>query len=110
MCDMSYVNNVASVTAHFYVQQFPFFLLQAATDQNTVCMNMKLNHFTFVQCAILHNRRSLNEKYRHQSEASEIALKINVGPEEEAEHEAANAVRFTFQLITKGEFVKSICW
>ena len=54
----------------------------------------------------------LNGKYCHQLEAHEIALNVDVGLDEEAEHETANAVGCTIILSNfspRGKFIPSSC-
>lgn len=52
-----------------------------------------------------------NEKCCHQSEASEIALSVYVGPEEEAEGEMANAAGCTIILATLSAISRAFdCW
>ena len=51
-----------------------------------------------------------NKKHCRQLKASEIALNVNVGLEEEAEDETAKALGYTIILFNKGEVLKSIPW
>ena len=66
MWDMSYVKNVQATPIECLSLQFLLFLLQTATDRNTLCMKRQLNHSTFERSAVLVYKHCLKREIRHQ--------------------------------------------